>query len=545
MAGFALEAPALKSFENGAFPFSLSDMIFRVLCILIALCAFRISLADTTRLNPSDMVRTGAFGWLVPKLEVSEPAPTSPAVSSDASDTAAGMLRRLDIRGQAAGLGGVLYDNRDRAHSMLPATLFPQISPLDYAPELRKAGLDYGLAGEILFPVPTLGNSSTAVTDGDAPRSLARLAMTTPLSPARLFRGYATNHLYVYPEHRDHDEIDLYPVNWPYTVISQGSSGSDQAFLQALGMTLAAFPPQTRMRLEEEKLVAPTLQMILRRTQKGSYGVDAYKSGAAHPTVFEAERLSPERMVALAASIAPEDIPPMIRMKVVSEDFGPSADLAGLTEQLFTTPSAIARIWRGPEYTKEITLSVEDTKDPNGRDLQFFWSLFRGEAQKVHILPAEDGQQATIEISWHNPFPINPRQPRLTSRVDIGVIAWNGAQFSAPAFLSVSFPTHQRRVYGPDANAVMRLQAVDYDAQTRAASYDPLLHWSAPWRDTLEYDPAGQLIGLLRKTADGRVISFTGDGVPASGVAIEYQVVKTPVAPPVLEMQDTAEPGFQ
>ncbi len=501
-------------------------MISRFLCILAAICMFGPANADFAYLHPSDMIRMGPLGWLVPKLETSELAVAGPAISPDASGTAAGILRRLDVRGQASGLAGVLYDNRDRAHSMLPETLFPQMSLLNYAPELREVGMDYGLAGEILFPIPTLGNSSTAVTDGDTPRSLARLAMTTPLSPAKSFRGYAANHLYVYPEHQDHDEVDLYPANWPYTVISQGSSGSDQAFIQALAMTLAAFPPQTRARLEKEKLIAPTLQMILRRTQKGSYSIDAYKSGAAHPTVFEAKRLSPERMVALAASIVPEDIPPMIRMKVVSEDFGPNADLAGLTEQLFTTPSAIARIWRGLEYSKQITLSVEDTKDPNGHDLQFFWVLLRGDAEKVHIYPAKDGQQAAIEMKWHDPFLVNLHQPRLTSRVDVGVIAWNGSQFSAPAFLSVSFPTHQTREYTLGENDVIRISSVDYGVLDDDRVYDPLLHWSAPWQDVAVYNVNNELAGWQRQMMDGAIISTNSDRQTTGQKSIIYEIRK-------------------
>lgn len=502
-------------------------MVFRILCIVSLLFVFRASNAETLQLRTSDMIRVGQFGWVVPKLDMDDYASTNPLLSTDIKGAAAGQLRRLDARGQAAGLNGVLYDNRDRAHSMLPVELFPQITLLDYPPELREGGLDYGLAGEILFPVPTLGNSSTAVTDGDAPRSLARLAMTTPLSPARLFRGYATNHLYVYPEHQDHDEIDWFPANWPYTVISQGSSGSDQPFLRALAMTLAAFSPETRARLEGEKLISPILQMILRRTQKGAYGADAYKSAAAHPTVFEAGRLSPDRMVALAASFKPEDIPPMIRMKVISEDFGPKADLAGMTEQLFTTPSAIARVWRGLEYKKHITLSVEDTKDPNGRELDFFWLLLRGDAKKTKIMPMEDGKQATIELEWHNQFPFNPSQSRLTSRVDVGVIAWNGVHFSAPAFLSVSFPTHQNRVYALNGYGVRLLQMIDYDAQARDIPYDPLLHWSAKWRDVATYASRGEAADWTRYIADGTTLEIGSDRRRFKQQSVRYKIDNT------------------
>lgn len=490
--------------------------------------------AETIQLNPDDLVRAGPFGWLATGLELPAPSHDAQVIGQNADGNAALLLRRLSHQGVASGLGGVLYDNRDRGHSTLPPELFPDLTHVTYAPALREAGLDYGLAGELLFPAVTLGNSSTAVSDPSVERSLPRLAMTVPMSPAQSFRAYASNQIYVYPEHRDHDAEDLFPANWPYSVISQGSSGSDQAFLQALLMTLAAFRPDTRAWLEDEGLIAPTLQMILRRTQKGSYTAEAYRTGAAHPTVFDAQNLSPGRMIGLAASIAPEDIPPMVRLNVVSEDFRATAGLADLSERLFDTPSAIARIWRGPEYERSITLSAANTRDPNGRDLEFHWVLLRGDPDKVSITPTEEGLSAEISLSWHDPFPI-PSATRgtanLTSRVDIGVIAWNGAQFSAPAFLSVSFPTHHQRVYTPGLEGQMRLSSVDYDAQARNAAYDPMLHWSAPWRDVMRYDENNDLAGWLRDTADNTSLEMTTKEETVDDISVQYGVQETPAGP--------------
>lgn len=512
---------------------------------MTAICALETADAETTLLRSEDLTRVGAFGWIVPKLELATPDQTALVISAEATGSAAGLLRQLHARGQAAGLMGVLYDNRDRQHSHMPNALFPQMTAVQYAPDLSRAGLDYGLAGAVLFPMPTLGNSSTAVIDGDAPRSLARLAMTTPLSPARVFRGYAANHLYVYPEHADHDAADMFPANWPYMVISQGSSGSDQSFLQALAMTLAAFRPDTRKRLEEENLIAPVLQMILRRTQTTVRSKGDYLSGAAHPTVFAAEHLSPGRMISLASSMLPSDIPPMIRVTVVSEDFGPDADLAGLSEQLFTTPSAIGRIWRGPEHVKHITVSAQSTQDPNGRDLQLHWVLLRGDPKKVRITPNEDGLQARIEIEWHDPFQITPRGARVTSRVDIGVIAWNGVQFSAPAVLSVSFPAHQSRFYGPGENGEIRLDVIDYDALSRGEDYDPMLHWSAPWQDAFDYDPDGALTGWRRTRSDGQTFAFPAEDSLRYDSPTNYQMTDSQGLQPVLQMQPSAGPQSQ
>ena len=54
-------------------------------------------------------------------------------------------------------------------------------------------------------------------------------------------------------------------------------------------------------------------------------------------------------MVSLANSIEPDAIPPQVRIRMLEEDLGTEGvDYFGdgLSEQLFDTPAAIARIWR-------------------------------------------------------------------------------------------------------------------------------------------------------------------------------------------------------
>ncbi len=496
-------------------------------------------------LKSDDIIQVGVFGWVAPTLKMRDPAPNSPIVGPEMRGNAVVLLRRLAAQGRAAGLEGVVYDNRDRGHSRLAAEWFPNLTHLHYGSGLQAANADLGLGGVFLLPMPVLGNSSTAVTSGHAPRSLPRLAMTTELGPAHAFRTYASNHLYVYPEHQDHDDQDLFPANWPYMVISQGSSGSDQAFLQALALALAALMPETRSRLEAEKLLGPTMQLILRRTQKGLYGPESYLGPAAHPSVFDEAKLSPERMVTFAAALKPEDIPPMVRLRVLEEDFGGSTGLAERSERLFTTPSAIARLWRGPEHTKKITLSAAETKDSNGRKLSFHWVLLRGDPEKVTIKPqGTDKVHADITVAWHDPYPVTSHQPRQTSRVDIAVIAWNGVQYSAPAILSVDFPAHQIRSYSADGSGQMQLAQIDYDALGRGVQYDPLLYWSAPWYDEIDYDAEGGIAGWTRHGAQGETHKFDATGMTETGMRVTH-FLEGELSQPELKMLLEAKLGDQ
>jgi hypothetical protein len=489
-------------------------------------------------LDARDLRQVGSLGWVAPGLKVPPPNPALPMVNPKSDDPGAAFLRSLAARRLAAGFAGVLYDNRDRGHSILPDDTFPTLARLTYGPDLRKAGLDYGLGGAILMPAVVLGNSSTALGEGNrVPRSLPRLAMTADGWPARSFRSYVSNQVYVYPEHRDHDDVDLFPANWPYMVTSQGSSGSDRAFLRALALTLAAFQPETRARLEKEGLIAPTLQMILRRGMVPSR--EAYFTGAAHPAAFDGERLVPERMVGLAAAITAETIPPMVRLGVESEDFSTSAGLAGLSEHLFDTPSAIAWVWRGPAWSREMVLSAAETRDPNGRDLRFRWVLLQGDAAKVRIEPLDAaGTRARLTIDWHEAPPPVGKAGLTARRVDIGVFASNGAQDSAPAFVSVSFPAHELRRYEAGPDGTMRLASVDYDARGRKTYYDPKVHWSAPWRDNYAYDASGKITGWTRESADGATRLGMTELTGAT-----YRIDRKRPASPTLEMMAPGPAG--
>lgn len=468
------------------------------------------------------------------------PLPAVPKKTPEHERAARIYLNRLIHQGQAAGLGGLLYDNRDNGHSTPDLAGFPGLTAVTYGGALRERRLNYGLGNRVLFDRPTIGNSSTAHKGGTTPRSLPRSAMTRPPGALQAYQNYLANHFYVYPEHRDHDAVDRFPANWPYAVISQGSSYKDRPFVEAALWTTAAMTPETRAHVEREGLVVPTLQMILRRSQAHIRSPEAYLSGAAHPTVFQQDALRLDRMVALAQSLTPETVPPAPVFDILSESFAPRAGLAQLSERLFDTPAAVARVWRGFEWEKDMVLRAGAFGAANPQNLEFEWVLLRGDPERVRIEPLdEQGTRAKISLNWHDRRPVAPRAKRLTDRVDIGLFIRSGAMLSAPAFLSISFPTHQSRTYAPDAQGVMQLTDIDYGSAPAGRYYDPLLHWTAPWRDT--YDTSGNWI---RQYHDGRPTQrFGADGRPLSApdTALRY-VLRTREAQRIL-LEDTQKEG--
>jgi hypothetical protein len=327
---------------------------------------------------------------------------------------------------------------------------------------------------------------------------------------------------------------DDYPANWAYNFSSKGSSGSDQWILRDIALILAALPCDTRNRLDVENLIAPTVQMIFRRGQIHVQSRETYLSGAAHPVLFPESVNAPKRMMDIAANLRPKDIPPMVQMKILEEGFSDSAGLAGLSEKLVTTPSAIARVWRGWSGQQVLKLTAASTVDPNGRDLTFEWRLLRGDPKLVKI--EANGPDATITIDWQNKTILSSGDNPKNIRVDIGVFANNGIYDSTPGFISIHFPNHQKRRYVRGVNGTPRLISIDYDAVKNRSRFDPVLYWSAPWEDQFGYDANGKLAGWVRKSATSRTL-FTATGQLSDGREPAYTIQRSGNKPPVLKIK--------
>lgn len=477
--------------------------------------------ADDAVVSESDLVQVRPSVWAATGFILPAPDSEAPLLGPKMRRDGVRLLRHLRGEVDINGFAGILYDNRDRGHSTLDPAAFPRLARLKYSAGLVDRQFDFGLAGRIFLPAVVLGNSSTAMTGGALRRSLPRLAMTNPFWRAVTPLLYANNHIYVYPEHHDYDAEDLYPINWPYMIVSQGSSGSDRAFLEAVAMTLAAFPADTFAALRETRLVAPTIQMILRRNLASVASREDYRSGLAHPPVFDSRRIRTGRMLAQAAEMRPEDIPPLVRLRVTEESFIAEAGLADLDERLLDSPAAIGRLWRDYAWEKTLTVTAEDTVAPDDRDVTFAWRILQGDPSLIRIEPlGPDARSARITIAWHDPWRLSAPQKngsveRRVSRVDIGVFANNGVHDSAPSIISIDFPEHQIRHYA-DAAGSKQLTSIDYNARGREAYFDPILYWSAPWTDVAHYNEARALLGWDRLDADGetRFVSVGEDQLP-------------------------------
>ena len=227
--------------------------------------------------------------------------------------------------------------------------------------------------------------------------------------------------------------------------------------------------------------------------------------------VFQASEIDLVRMIDIANGLTVDEIPPVVLFQVVEENqprigvesFGPHS------EWLFDTPAAIARVVRSTSYQKRLVIKAVATEVPGSPPLRFHWVVLRGDADRIQISARNDERsEVEITVPWHERRAVPGRPELTTDRVDIGVFVYNGRHYSAPSFISLLYPAHQKRDY----DVAHRITRVDYRDPTRLKRYvDPILFVRRNWTDSYEYDPDGRLVGW-RRTGNDRDDRFTRHG---------------------------------
>lgn len=369
----------------------------------------------------------------------------------------------------AAGFDALQYENHDGGHSPLPASVYPELNHYQPTAAEIKAGHDKGAVVQIR-ELPTIGNCSMAAppTQGGC---LPRLYFMDAGASEFLARQYLSNQIFVYPEHLDYDPGangmggygDLLPANSPCVLISQGSSHSDMPFVKALLATAAALRPDIQKQLIRQRILAPTLQAILRQNTTLVQKPEDYYSGKAHPPVFDGSSLDELKMVTAAQIMSRLSIPPVAFLQIMSEEPRPSSgdwfELPEITTNaLGSTPSFISRLFRSTTTVHEMRLSAAKSVDTEKRPLIYEWRLLQGDPKLVEILPNDSGDEATIRVRWHPPM--TAASGIRTHRVDIGLFVRSPLAISAPAIVSFYMLPNEMRFF----DAKGRLSEICYQA---------------------------------------------------------------------------------
>ena len=451
------------------------------------------------------MRHTAWLPLLVSFLGIALPCDASGQASQEISPKE--MIAKWMAAGTAAGNQGDFYDNRDGGHSRLDVRL-PGLARVQYKTKEERRRRGWGLQTRIL-PHVTFGNSSTAGPRGGNGRICYCVRQLLVIA----YLQYTGNNLYVYPEHADHDadgKGDLLPTNTPYMIISQGSSGSDKAFIRAVGYALAGFHPEVKKRLVKSGLLMPTVQMIFRMSNFNISGKQEYLSGKAHPTVFQGKDVDLVKMIEAAHGIKADEIPPMVQLKAIEEDLPVQGrdyfESVNRSEAFADTQCVVARIFRGHQYERRMIVSAEQSYDINDRPLTFHWVVLRGDPDRIRIIP-KNPSKSVVELR----IPYHPRreirwEPKIHSnRVDIGVFVHNGVHYSAPGFVTYFSLANERRKYLADG----RIKEIDY---TAGDYVDRRLTDRKPWRDVYEYSSRAEYTGWARYHPKGGIEQFLPDG---------------------------------
>lgn len=406
--------------------------------------------------------------------------------------------------GSAAGNDDLLYANRDNNAKPLDVSRFPGLLRLGYSQEMLDRKLNIGLPNSVFTfensttLLPVIGSSSMGYMNSPYWRSQPRAICGDPRQTTLQSLLLLSNQLYFYPAYGDYDlgSGDLFPANTPYCFTVAGANNAERPFVEAAFAALAAFRPETRAELTRTGLLMPTLQMLFRASQRTVEKRQDYLTGIAHPPVFQAANLDTSKLVQMAHALTTNDLPPLVAVSVQSEtQMVPDRDYFDIlhSEQLFDSPLAIARIFRGAARTRTLELRTLCKR----ADARLHWVVLQGDPAKITFTPCPTNPSLMkLTVAYHAPFatPIGNGKSIMTARVDIGVIAETPAGFSIPAFISFYFLGNEQRTYSDDG----RILSIDY-TRPPTGYIDPLMSYTRNWKDRYLYDDKNNLTGWIRQ----------------------------------------------
>lgn len=401
-------------------------------------------------------------------------------------------INRWIAEGSASGCQNLLYVNRDNDFQPLSLQHFPGLQRLRYSQDVQERELNTGLPNTLFFDlttqqvIPVIGHSAFGLVNTSLWRSLSRVIGTDNLLPTTQSLLMHLGQLFFYPAMQDYTAPggDLFPAHHPYCMAVVGEGGDELFFVEAALAALAAIPPTTRATLTQRNELMLALNVLFRTSLRTLRQPHDYLSWRAHPVAFQQAQLDVEALVTAAHHLTPEQVVAPASLKILSEEGAqPNIDFFDLmpNETIYDSPFAIARVFRGKEYTR--TIEIEAVC--HGPYQKIHWVLLQGDASKITLTPdPQEPTRVTIKIAHHAPFavPYDENQEIITARVDIAAIVENNAHYSLPALLSYYFLPNEKREYTPEG----RLLAIDYQ-QPHAGYTDPLLSAACNWRDVYQY----------------------------------------------------------
>ena len=307
------------------------------------------------------------------------------------------------VAGSSGGNVGDLYMNRDGRHAMLDVTNYPGVTVVQLDEEGRKRRMDMSFPN-VLFPYPTFGNASLAITQGPFRRSLPRALMTTESAQlSRMVKFYLSNQTWAFPSVFDTAPVgtngDLFASVTPYWLTTAGRSWSDLPYLRAALTASRSLDPQVKAAVVRQQLLAPTIQTLIRKSLNGVWTEEDYLTAKAHPTALPPNGVELSRLMA-AAPVQKKPIHP---------------------ELTYASAFAWAFVLRAEDDRREFLVTARGAKE-------YAFVQTHGKAVDVKI----ERVQPNVAKIMLDRSGLNP-----TNRVDIMVCGRNpGTGWGAPSYVS-------------------------------------------------------------------------------------------------------------
>ena len=322
----------------------------------------------------------------------------------------------------AGGNVGDLYMNRARQHALLNVGGYPGLTSVSLDKGGRDRGLDVDMPN-VLFPYPVFGNCSRALLDSLYWRSIPRQMMTTDSAELnRMARFYLSNQTWVFPANADCPPVgtngDVFASIAPYWMTTAGRSYSDLPYLRLALEASRSLKADVKKEIVRRGLLAPTIQVLIRKSFHSVTNEADYLSARAHPTVFLPGGVNKSRLVAAAKALTVEEIPPLA---VVSVSADQPAEPAKFPELTYATGFAWAYVLRSDTWTRTFVISAKGASE-------FAFVQTHGSGVDVKV-EKEAPDRAKVTIDRHGMSP--------TNRVDIAVFGRNpGTGWGNPSYVS-------------------------------------------------------------------------------------------------------------
>jgi hypothetical protein len=323
--------------------------------------------------------------------------------------------------GSAFGWEGVVYENRDGLHANLNTAPFPGVTRVENNDRATNFGTTELHQDEALA---VLGNASVAYNLTGGSSSVPRYNVHLMPSWSSLLRS---NKYFFWPEHYDHGHEDYFHYANAGIGVSQGSSGTELDELRKLMAALGALRPEARQSLQANGALWPALIYANLRSRQESDA--AYLTPQAHANAL-ANAANDVSLVELVHGFTADRLPPLARLRVLTEDFGSQ-------ERNITVPEAVARVWLTDATAHTLRVDASESQDLAGRALTWHWIVLRGEGH-VQVAPVEPQAQA-VDIT----FTRHPEQTLFLNGADrrthlavVALFVHNGLYFSMPAFVT-------------------------------------------------------------------------------------------------------------